>query len=66
MFLFLGFNDLYCQVRTPEFAQLACDAVFGADCPGFAVCVQLQHTFGAEMNTDTTPFAPVGINYMGD
>jgi hypothetical protein len=66
MILFLGFFDLYCQIRAPEFAQPACDAVFGPDCPGFAVFVQFQHLFGAEMNTDTAPFAPVGINYMGD
>jgi hypothetical protein len=66
MFPFLNFIDLYCQIRASKFAQRACDAVFGADSPGFAVCVQLQNAFGAEMNTDTAPFAPVGINYVDD
>jgi hypothetical protein len=57
---------LYCQIRATKFTQLAGDAIFGSNCPGFAVPVQFQYLFGAEVNTDTTAFAPVGINYMDD
>jgi hypothetical protein len=57
---------LYCQIRATKFTQFAGDAIFGSDRPGFAAFVQFQYLFGTEVNTDTAPFAPVGINYMDD
>jgi hypothetical protein len=66
MFPFLNFFYLYCQIRATKFAQLAGDAIFGSNRPGFAARVQLQYLFGTEVNTDTTPFAPVGIDHMDD
>jgi hypothetical protein len=57
LFIFrLNFNG---KIRTPQFTEFAANAVLWTGCKGFILVIQFQYLFRAEMDTDSTSFAPL-------
>jgi hypothetical protein len=59
--LFLGKN-FDGQIRTPEFAEFAADAVLGPNRYRLLPVIQLQNLFGAEFHADPASLAPVPVD----
>src|SRR4030042_2000931 len=52
------------QIRAPQFAQLAANAILRPCRHHLVLIVQFQHLLGAKMHANPAPLAPVAIDHM--
>jgi hypothetical protein len=63
MALFLGF-DFYGNVGAPQLTEFATDAIFSPDNTDLFPVIQGKNLFGAELDANPAPLAPVQINVV--
>src|SRR4030042_3132544 len=55
---------LDCQIRAPQFAQFAANAILRPGRHHLIVFIQFQNLLGTKMHTNPAPLAPVAIDHM--